>query len=64
MKRFYEYMDEAIYNLRVMVNENKEVNEFLGEEYGSLLEDDMELCLIDFLVRYYNKTDDIIDMNS
>jgi hypothetical protein len=64
MNELYKVMNEAMYKLVNVVYENKEVYEFLGEEYGALLEDDIKLCVLDFLVRYNNATEDLVELNT
>ena len=64
MNVFNKSIDEAIYKLVKMVENKCNIKEYLWEVYGSVVEDDTELCVIQYIADYYNATEDIVDNNS
>ena len=64
MNVFNKSIDEAIYKLVKMVESECNIKEYLWEVYGSVVEDDTELCVIQYIADYYNATEDIVDNNS
>ena len=64
MNEFNKSIDEAIYKLVKMVESESNIKEYLWEVYGSVVEDDTELCVIQYIADYYNATEDIVDNNS
>lgn len=64
MNEFNKSIDEAIYKLVKMVESENNIKEYLWEVYGSVVEDDTELCVIQYIADYYNATEDIVDNNS
>lgn len=64
MERVNKVIDDAIYKLIRIVENEPEAKEYMAEEYGSLLEDDINLCLIDYIARYYAVSEDLVDLNS
>ena len=64
MNGFNKIIDEAIYKLVEMVENESNIKEYLWEVYGSVVEDDTELCVIQYIADYYNATEDIVDNNS
>lgn len=64
MNEFNSTIDEAIYKLVKMVEKDTNIKEYLWEVYGSVVEDDTELCIIQYVADYYNATEDIVDNNS
>lgn len=63
MNAFNKTIDDAIYNLVKMVERDNNLKEYLWEVYGSVVEDDVERCVIMYIADYYNATDDIVDTN-
>lgn len=63
MNEFNKTIDEAIYKLVKMVEKDSNIREYLWEVYGSVVEDNTELCVIQYVADYYNATDDIVDNN-
>lgn len=61
MRKFNKVIDEAIAELVQMARDSEEVKEYLSEEYGSIAEDDTELCVIEYIAQYYNVINDIVD---
>ena len=61
MKEFNKTIDNAIYDLVKMVETNENLKEYLWEVYGSVVEDNTELCVIMYIADYYNATDEIVD---
>lgn len=64
MKQVNKIIDESIYKIVRIIESDPEVKEYMAEEYGSLLEDDINLCIIDYIARYYAITEDLLDLNS
>lgn len=62
MKQVNKIIDDCIYKFIRIIESDPEVKEYMAEEYGSLLEDDINLCMIDYIARYYATTDDLVDM--
>ena len=63
MNEFNKTIDEAIYKLVKMVEKDSNIKEYLWEVYGSVVADNTELCVIQYVADYYNATDDIVDNN-
>ena len=63
MSEFNKSIDEAIYKLVKMVEKDSNIKEYLWEVYGSVVEDNTELCVIQYVADNYNATDDIVDNN-
>ena len=63
MNGFNKIIDEAIYKLVKMVENESNIKEYLWEFYGSVVQDNTELCVIQYVADYYNATDDIVDNN-
>ena len=63
MNKFNKTIDDAIYKLVKMVENESSIKEYLWEVYGSVVEDNTELCVIQYVADYYNATDDIVDNN-
>ena len=63
MNGFNKIIDEAIYKLVEMVENESNIKDYLWEVYGSVVEDNTELCVIQYVADYYNATDDIVDNN-
>ena len=64
MKQVNKIIDESIYKIVRIIESDPEVKEYMAVEYGSLLEDDINLCIIDYIARYYAITEDLLDLNS
>ena len=64
MRKFNKVIDEAISDLVFMLEHDKNVNEFMSEEYGSLVEDDAPQAVIEYIARYYGVIEDICDRHS
>ena len=64
MKQVNKIIDESIYKIVRIIESDPEAKEYMAEEYGSLLEDDINLCIIDYIARYYAITEDLLDLNS
>lgn len=64
MYKFNKVIDEAISELVYMVEHEENINEFMHEEYGCLVEDDVSAAVIEYIARYYAVMEDIVERNS
>jgi 2-hydroxy-3-keto-5-methylthiopentenyl-1-phosphate phosphatase len=63
MNKFNKVIDKAMDELAEIVANDANVKEYLEEVYGSIVEDDLNLCLIEYIATYYAVLDDIVDRN-
>lgn len=63
MKKFNAVIDKTMEQLAKMVESDANLKEFLEENYGSLVEDDINLVLVEYIATYYAVLEDIVDRN-
>ena len=64
MNEFHRIMDNAIYDLVKLVETDDNIKGYLWEVYGCVVEDDTNLCIIQYITDYYNATEKIVDSNT
>ena len=64
MNKFHRIMDNAMYDLVKLVETDDNIKEYLWEVYGCVVEDDTNLCIIQYIADYYNATEKIVDSNT